>query len=141
RVTPAGLARLASNKTWTFRRDLQLLDDRLHRAATHEIRRLMICMPPQHGKSTFVSQYFTAWCVMMLGQKVMFTSYAAEYAESWGLKSRDVVAEWGSYFGVRLGAMQTMEWWNTERIRRDDPLAPGWQGQMATAGMGGPLTG
>lgn len=56
----------------------KLLADQLDRVASGEVKRLMVCMPPRHGKSELVSMRFPAY---MLGKnpnlRVMGCSYAA----------------------------------------------------------------
>ena len=44
----------------------EILAKMLDRVATDKCRRLMVFMPPQHGKSELVSRRFPAW---MLGKK------------------------------------------------------------------------
>src|SRR5438105_1922737 len=46
--------------TWTARH-LKLLYKYLHRVTRGECRRLMIFMPPRHGKSETVTVHYAAW--------------------------------------------------------------------------------
>jgi len=98
-----------------------------------EARILLIEAPPRHGKSEFISRYFPAW---YLGRnpenRVMLTSYEANFARSWGRKARNVLEEFGDdWFGVH--------------VSRDQMSAIDWEtnkgGGMVTAGVGGALTG
>ncbi len=91
-------------------------------------------MPPRHGKSMLTSQYFPAWFVGRFPEKrIMIASYEADFAASWGRKSRDVLEEWGEeLFGIK--------------IRSDSSASNRWdivdhEGGVNTAGVGGPLTG
>ena len=74
--SPAGLAWVASGGRWEPARHLKLLSDRLQAAAAGEIDRLMVFMPPRHGKSELISKYTPAW---LLGRypdrKVTLASY------------------------------------------------------------------
>ena len=58
-----------------------MLADKLVELAARRIERLMVFMPPRHGKSTLTSHYFPAW---YLGQfpnhNVILASYEAGYA-------------------------------------------------------------
>ena len=58
------------------------------------IKRLMIFLPPRHGKSNLASEVFPAW---YLGRnpthQVMFTTYAQELADGFGRKVRNAVAD------------------------------------------------
>lgn len=94
----------------------------------------MVFMPPRHGKSQLISEYFTAWYLGTFpDSRVILASYQADFARSWGRKSRDVLKQWGMpVFGVR--------------IRDDSNAADSWNiaghtGGMDTAGVGGPMTG
>lgn len=71
----------------------------------------------------------------------MLCSYAAEFAASWGRKTRDVIAEHGPYvFGVRVREdVAARDEWEIEAFRGGE-----WhktEGGMKTAGVGGPITG
>ena len=71
-----------------------------------EIDRLMIFMPPRHGKSELASKRFPAWC---LGRKptrqIIAASYHSDLANDFGRNVRNIVAEpeFGQVFpGVSL---------------------------------------
>jgi hypothetical protein len=71
-----------------------------------EIDRLMIFMPPRHGKSELASKRFPAWC---LGRKpdrqIIAASYNSDLANDFGRNVRNLVAEpeFGQVFhGVTL---------------------------------------
>jgi predicted phage terminase large subunit-like protein len=112
---------------------LALLDQRLCELARGDIKRLMVFMPPRHGKSMLCSQYFPAWAIGRYQKKVILTSYEASFASSWGRKARDVLEVWGpAIFNVTVSDKSAAaDWWE---------LA-GSDGAMMTAGMGGPITG
>lgn len=59
-----------------------------------EIDRLMIFMPPRHGKSELASKRFPAWC---LGRKptrqIIAASYNSDLASDFGRNVRNIVAE------------------------------------------------
>jgi hypothetical protein len=102
------------------------------RVATGQIRRLIVTMPPRHGKSSTVSHYFPAWYLGTFPEKrVILTSYEADFAAGWGRKVRDVLGRQGRRFGVRL--------------REDSAAANRWDlhsgGGMVTAGVGGAIVG
>lgn len=115
-------------------RHLSLLNQDLIDVATGRCRRLLVCMPPRHGKSTLTSHYFPAWFVGRWPEKrVILSSYEADFAAGWGRKVRDTLDEFGpELFGVA--------------VRGDSAAANRWDvvgagGGMITAGVGGPITG
>lgn len=111
-----------------------MLNLALHDVAHGRCKRLMISMPPRHGKSELTSRYFPAW---YLGthpdNRVIFTSYEADFAATWGRKARDLLTAHGpDVFGVF--------------VRQDSSAADRWDiarhdGGMVTAGVRGPITG
>lgn len=132
--TPAGFAESVSGGRWKRARHLQLLNQKLVEVAQGKCTRLMVFMPPQHGKSLLVSQYFPAW---YLGQfpdrRIILTSYEAEFAATWGYKARNLLQEYGlEYFDVKV---------NPDSSARNRWDILNHDGGMMTAGVGGPITG
>jgi hypothetical protein len=74
---------------------LALLDDRLCQLASGQIRRLMVFMPPRHGKSELCSKYFPAWYIGAMKQRIILTSYEASFAATWGRLARNTLTEYG----------------------------------------------
>jgi len=133
--TLSGFSWLASRGRWKPARHLRLLADRLHRVASGEIDRLLISMPPRHGKSSLISQYFPAWYLAMQPDKrVLLTSYEADFAAGWGWRARNVFNEIVTpLFGLRID--------QTSSARNRWDLEPPYRGGMQTAGAGGSITG
>jgi predicted phage terminase large subunit-like protein len=71
-----------------------------------EIDRLMIFMPPRHGKSELASKRFPAWCLGKQPQRqIIAASYNSDLANDFGRNVRNLVAEpeFGQVFpGVTL---------------------------------------
>jgi predicted phage terminase large subunit-like protein len=132
-TSPAGLALITSRGKWLLADHLSLINEKLMAVAAGEIQRLMLFLPPRSGKSELVSRYFPAWFIGLYpDRRVILTSYEADFAASWGRKSRDVLVESGRLFGVT--------------VREDSAAASHWDikghaGGMETAGVGGPITG
>lgn len=133
-LTPAGLAILASNGTWQLARHLDVLNRRLMEVAAGRIRRLLVQLPPRHGKSELVSRYFPAWYLATHPEhRFMLTGYGNEFAETWGRASRDILTEWGPrLYGVQVSnTSSAADRWDLHKHR----------GGMITAGVGGQVTG
>lgn len=110
-----------------------LVEDRLQRPDGKGVcRKLLVTMPPRHGKSETISKYTPAWFLTKYPDfKVLSCSYEADFASSWGQKARDLVTEHPE-LGVKVSqASKANARWE---------LA-GSQGGMNTAGAGGPITG
>ena len=74
---------------------LKILDDHLLKVAKGEIKRLIITMPPRHGKTLLTSTYFPVWYLMNYPDKrVVLTSYGSNLAYEPAVRSRDLFKEW-----------------------------------------------
>ena len=57
-----------------------------------EIDRLMIFMPPRHGKSMLASEFFPAWYLgRNPGRQVIHATYAQDLADDFGRKVRNLL--------------------------------------------------
>lgn len=108
------------------------IDRELHDIAAGRSKRLIVQMPPRHGKSELASKYFPAWYVGMFPTRnVMMASATDELAMEFSSVARDVLAEHGHLFGISL--------------RTDIGSGRRWKttagGGMRAAGIGGDLMG
>jgi predicted phage terminase large subunit-like protein len=134
RRSPAALAYLAANGHYQYPPHIQLIDEALQEVACRRIKRLIVTMPPRHGKSELISKTFPAWYLGRFpDHKIILTSYEADFAESWGAEARNMLAEYGpEVFGVQPNPKtRAGRRWNVD----------GHKGKMATAGAGGAITG
>ncbi len=133
-LDPAAFAWLASRGHWQIAPHLDLLAEKLLDVAQGKCTRLLIEMPPRHGKSEFASGHFPAWFLGTFPEKrVILASYEHGFAASWGAKAKERFEE--------LGPSLWRLW-----VRRDKQAADDWQiaghaGGMVCAGVGGPITG
>jgi predicted phage terminase large subunit-like protein len=132
--SPVEFAKRVTDGAYLDPPHIQLLNSKLADLAAGKISRLMVTMPPRHGKSWLCSQYFPAWFLGVNPDKrVILTSYEADYAASWGRKVKNLLEEYGhDVFGIR--------------VSRESSASNRWDiagklGGMVTAGAGGPITG
>lgn len=112
-----------------------LIGNALDRVVRGECKRLILCAPPRHTKSETSSRRLPA---LYLGQNpshdVMFTTYAAEFAEEFGRDVRQIVAsrEYRALFPqvVLSEDSQAKGHWRTKQ-----------EGSYYAVGVGGPITG
>lgn len=139
RVSPAALAtHLSRNEhvPWYAPRHLELLSQKVVEVVAGRLPRLIVTMPPRHGKSEMISHWVPVWFLENWPWKrVILGSYEADFAASWGRKARDTIKKYNEegskQLRVRLdpNTQATSHWLTTER------------GGMVTAGAGGPMTG
>lgn len=113
---------------------LLVLNRKLIDIAAGRLFRLMVFMPPQHGKSEMISRFFPAWYLGTFpDRRVILASYEADFASTWGRKARDLLEEHGpSFFGIQVShSSSAASRWDIERH----------SGGMVTAGARGAITG
>lgn len=107
---------------------VERLADVLERVANGELKRVMIFMPPRHGKSELVSRLFSAYYLYRYPDRwVGINSYAAELAYTFSRIARDNYTRIG---GQLRGDAAAVKHWETEQ-----------GGGLWAAGVGGPITG
>jgi predicted phage terminase large subunit-like protein len=131
-ASPAAFALHFSKGRWETAAHLMLLSQKLIGVVTGAIPRLVVSMPPRHGKSMLVSKWLPAWYLSLMPEStVIFTAYGAEFAEEWGARTRDVLTEHGPALGIKVRQDSAARWaWS---------LTAG--GGMVATGVGGPLLG
>jgi len=128
-----------------------LLADKLQQVAKYiqtngkeGIGRLMIMMPPQHGKSQIASRMFPTW---MLGlypdSRVILASYGVDLAVRHSRYIRDAVtsAEFAALFGRTSVMDDSVEISSDSRSAESWDLAQPHRGGVKAAGVGGGITG
>lgn len=136
KASPAAYAEAISGGRWKRAPHLQVLSDALVDAAMGRRRRLIVSMPPRHGKSEMASKHAPAWFLEVFPhRRVLLASYEATIAAQFGRAARDLV----------IDAARLKPDTSRARVRSDVSAADDWgttqRGGMATAGVGGPLTG
>jgi predicted phage terminase large subunit-like protein len=132
RASPAALAERISAGRWRRAPHLTLLSLYLADIAFGDKRRLLVSMPPRHGKSLLCSFWFPIWYLTIFPEnRIILTSYEADFARSWGRKVRDAINEHSSTLRIKLSATAAAaNYWELDA-----------GGGMMTAGVGGPITG
>jgi len=126
--------RYITREFWKPYNHLDYLSDVLDKVARKEIRRLIINMPPQHGKSYTTSELFPVW---YLGNnpdhRVILASYGADLAKGFSENAREHFREWAQdIWNLKLSdSTAAKDSWKIEKHR----------GSMISAGVGGPITG
>jgi len=119
---------------WKSAKHLDLLCSKLEAVERGELHRLMVFMPPRHGKSEVVSKKFPAWFLGRNPNKeVIISSYSSELAYDFSRIARNTLRQWGPTL------------WNVDSSRDSGAVGrwgiEGTRGGMMASGVGGPITG
>lgn len=130
---PAAMAAHFSRGRWEHAPHLTLLNGRALELDTGRLPRVLVSMPPRHGKSELMSVWTPFWLLVRNPERrIILASYEATFAAKWGRRVRDLVIQHGKELGLVLSGAKI-------------PAADNWElqsgGGMMTAGVGGPLTG
>lgn len=132
KVLPHTLASVISEGKWKPFKYLVLLSHILAAIIAQGGGRVLISLPPRHGKSWFVSQWLIVWFLTNWSDlKVILATYEARFAATWGRRVRNIIQANEALLGLKLSD--------------DSTAAENWElvtgGGMITAGVGGPITG
>lgn len=112
----------------------KVIADALEAVERGEIKRLMIEVPPRHGKSLLSSTYFPAWYMgKHPDHEIALASYSADLAVDFGRNTRNIMRseEYAHLFETHLAEdSKSAGRWNTEK-----------GGGYSAVGIGGALTG
>ncbi len=112
------------------------IGDALLDVAEGRCDRLILTMPPRHGKSELVSVRFPAWYLGRYpDRRIIAASYGIDLAEDFGRKAKNVINE-SAYRAI----------FPHVALARDSSAASRWNldgydGGYIAAGVGGPITG
>ncbi len=122
----------------------RLIARKLEQVEKGEITRLMITLPPRHGKSMLASEFFPAWYLgRNPGHYVIAATYAQELADDFGRKVRNQISDpaFANIFpgvGVKTDSQAARRFHVTSP---QDTLQTTQDGAYFAVGVGGPLTG
>lgn len=120
---------------WFHELIAEKLEEALEKASRNEKARIIITIPPRHGKTQLAAKYFPAWA---LGKhpdmQFILSSYGAELAEKTGMETRDI---------INSEAYQAI--FPNIQLRQDQKAKAKWQtnkkGSFTAVGVGGAVTG
>ncbi|MGW2861009.1 terminase large subunit domain-containing protein [Streptomyces sp. NPDC001205] len=112
---------------------LDLIDQAFIDMAEGRCDRVMLTMPPRHGKSRRASRWAPLWYLRRNpGHRMMIASYSADLADDHGRWIRDAIHTWGDDLGMHLKP-------GSQAANRFDIV--GGEGGLLAAGLVGGLTG
>jgi hypothetical protein len=101
--TPADFALKASLEPFKKYWYIEALSDRIAEGVKQGGFRLVISLPPRHGKSTLVSKWTPRWMLERTpSSRIILTSYNDQYAGDWGRTVRDGLRDSGHHKRAEL---------------------------------------
>ena len=93
---------------WKRARHLDLVCRELENIMDGKTKRLMVFMPPRHGKSMTVTETFPSFYLLKNPEKrVIEISYSGDLAQQFGKRNRDKIEEYGPVlFGHTVSPIQ-----------------------------------
>lgn len=131
KLTPATLAHKL-NPAWIAAPHLMYISLEIAQAIAQGNGRILISVPPRHGKSELITKYTTVWCLEHFPHwNTILATYGAELSTDFGRAVRDII--------------QDNEDQLSTRIRSDAKRTGNWLteqgGGMMAVGVGGAITG
>src|SRR5512139_2252854 len=103
RFLPHTLAEKLSGGTWKPYEYLKKISDLVVDSVARGNGRLIVSLPPRHGKSELISHWTPVWFFENWPkQNVILTSYEADFAATWGRKVRDTIQTHRDKLTVRV---------------------------------------
>jgi len=126
------MAHYLTKGKWRWANHLRRLDETLVDVAVGRVRKLLVTMPPRHGKSELCSHWFPVWYLSRFpDDSIIMSGYGQEYASKYGRDVRNTLTEHPE-IGVQVSKdSSAMHRWNIEKHK----------GGMYAVGLGGPITG
>ena len=131
KLTPATLAHRL-NPNWVPAPHLMYISARIAAAIAKGNARIIISVPPRHGKSELITKYSTVWCLEHYPHwNTILATYGAELSNDFGREVRDIIGANEDLLNVRIrGDARRVARWKTPE-----------GGGMAAVGIGGAITG
>ena len=131
KLTPATMAHHL-NPNWVAAPHLLYISAKIAQAIAKGNARIIISLPPRHGKSELITKYTSVWALEHFPHwNTILCTYGAELSKDFGRDVRDII--------------QANEDKLSVRIRQDTSAANRWKtekgGGMAAVGVGGAITG
>ncbi|MFI0912520.1 terminase large subunit domain-containing protein [Streptomyces abikoensis] len=131
--SPGAMAAVLTEGREMQARHLDLVDRAFERVAAGQPTRLLLTMPPRHGKSRRAARWAPLWYLRRRpDHRVMIASYSSDLADDHGRWIRDAILTYGPQIGVALRP-------GSSAANRFD--LDGAEGGFVAAGVGGGLTG
>ncbi|MFE4915816.1 terminase large subunit domain-containing protein [Streptomyces sp. NPDC056652] len=136
--SPGSMSAILTDGKEKQARHLDLIDQVFREIARGISRKVLITMPPRHGKSRRAARWAPLWYLSRHpDHRVMIASYSADLADDHGRWIRDAINTYGAQIGLYLHSGSKA----ANRFDLADEEGNRLEGGLVTAGVGGGLTG
>lgn len=136
--SPGSMSAILTDGKEKQARHLDLIDKVFRDIARGHSRKVLITMPPRHGKSRRAARWAPLWYLSRHpDHRVMIASYSADLADDHGRWIRDAIVSYGPHIGLYLHSGSKA----ANRFDLADKDGNRLEGGLVTAGVGGGLTG
>lgn len=131
-VSPQLLAQSFYKKKWQSPKHINFIENKLIEVYGKGNKRLIINMPPRHGKSQFITKIFPLWWLLNRpDNRIIISAYNSNLAEYFGREILDIFKKISPKYGINLNNSQKSK---TEFVTNKN-------GSISAVGVGGSLTG
>lgn len=137
RLTPATMAHKVSEGEWQPARHLLYIAARIAAGIKRGNARIVVSMPPRHGKSELLSVWTSMWALDRdPTTEIILATYGKELSQDFSRKSRDMMIECQK--GERNVVLNATIRADVQRV---DSFQTTDGGGLRAVGLGGPITG
>ncbi len=102
-LSPIELAKEISGDYFQSPDHIKLIESIVLEAVNGSFNKIIINLPPRHGKSEFISKYLPFWFLCNFpDKKVILICYSAELAKSFGRIVLELIIQFGPQFGIEI---------------------------------------
>lgn len=131
-VSPLLLAKSVYRANWQSPKHIQYIDKKLLDIFNWGNKKLIVNMPPRHGKSQFITKILPLWWLLNKpDSRIIISAYNSSLAEYFGREILDIFKTIGPRYGIELNDSQKSK---TEFVTN-------YNGSIMAVGIGGTLTG
>ncbi len=131
-ISPQTTAKSIFHKDWASPKHINYIEEKLLDLYNGEANKLIINIPPRHGKSQLVTKIFPLWWLLNKpSDRIIIAAYNSTLAEYFGREILDLYKKVSPEFGLELSTSQ----------KAKSEFVTNRNGSISAVGVGGSLTG
>lgn len=103
-LSPIMLAKLTTQNKYIAAKHIRFLEKKIIPKLIKGNARIIINMPPRHGKSEYLSKFLPAWHLLNFpNKKIIISSYGADLSKQWSRQIKEIITNYGRMLnGIKL---------------------------------------